>query len=258
MLHLRFWALLVLLLLTHTASRPARRPTLYLIGDSTVRNGAGKGADRMWGWGSFLAEHFDTTRIRISNQAIGGRSSRTFLTEGRWGNILHTLQPGDYVLMQFGHNDGGPVNDTLRARGTLKGIGPETEDIRNLLTQQAETVHTYGWYMRRYVADTKARGATPIVCSLVPRNVWQGGRVQRNAADYAGWAAAVAKSENAYFIDLNERVARQYDALGDEQQLKATYFVQDHTNEAGARLNAATVVQGIRDLKKCPLRKYLR
>ena len=63
-------------------------PTLYIIGDSTVKNGSGKGSDQLWGWGSVIQEHFDTTRINIQNHAIGGRSSRTFLTEGRWDKIL--------------------------------------------------------------------------------------------------------------------------------------------------------------------------
>ena len=68
------------------------KPTLYIIGDSTVKNGSGKGADLLWGWGSVISEHFDTTQIHIENHAIGGRSSRTFLTEGRWEKILANLK----------------------------------------------------------------------------------------------------------------------------------------------------------------------
>src|SRR4051794_13793202 len=97
------------------------KPVLYIIGDSTVKNGSGTGADKLWGWGSFLAEYFDTTRIDVQNHAIGGRSSRTFITDGRWDKILGTLKAGDFVIMQFGHNDGSPLDDTARARGTIKG-----------------------------------------------------------------------------------------------------------------------------------------
>ncbi|MBC6988204.1 rhamnogalacturonan acetylesterase [Hymenobacter sp. BT491] len=256
----RFLFLLLTLGLLVAASKPASRPTLYLIGDSTVRNGSGKGADRMWGWGSFLAEHFDTTRIAVRNHAIGGRSSRTFLTEGRWDKILSQLKPGDFVMMQFGHNDNGPLADTARARGTLKGIGEESEEIYNPITKKQEVVHTYGWYMRKYVKEAKAKGATPIVLSLVPRNQWQNGKIIRGTGSYGTWAADVAKAENAYFIDLNEIVAKKYDALGDETKLKATYFVEDHThtNEAGAKLNAESVIEGLRGLKKCPLNKYVK
>src|SRR5689334_8902546 len=67
------------------------RPTLYIIGDSTVRNGDGTGKNGQWGWGSYLANYFDTTKIKVENDAIGGRSSRTFITEGRWDKILAQL-----------------------------------------------------------------------------------------------------------------------------------------------------------------------
>src|SRR5690242_20304706 len=107
------------------------RPTLYIIGDSTVKNGKGKGDGGLWGWGNFLAEGFDTSKIAVRNFALGGRSSRTFITEGHWDDVLSQLKKGDYVIMQFGHNDGGPLDDTARARGTIKGTGEETRDIYN-------------------------------------------------------------------------------------------------------------------------------
>src|SRR6266542_4762067 len=83
-----------------------QRPVLYIIGDSTVRNGDGRGGNSQWGWGSFLADYFDTTKVIVENDAIGGRSSRTFITEGRWDRIRVKLKKGDFVIMQFGHNDG--------------------------------------------------------------------------------------------------------------------------------------------------------
>src|SRR5436189_3144027 len=102
-------------------------PTLYIIGDSTVHNtGAG-----LVGWGDCIGEFFDTSKINIENRAIAGRSSRTFMTEGRWDKIMETLKPGDFVLMQFGHNDASPVNDNSRARRSLKGTGEDTEEIDN-------------------------------------------------------------------------------------------------------------------------------
>jgi rhamnogalacturonan acetylesterase len=242
-----------------------QRPTLYLIGDSTVKNSNDKGDGGMWGWGHFIESYFDTTRIQIENHAIGGRSSRTFLTEGRWDKIKAALKPGDFVMMQFGHNDASPVNDTLRARGTIKGTGDETQEIDNLITKKHEVVHSYGWYIRKYVTETKAKGATPIVLSLVPRNAWKEGKVVRGTDDYGKWAAEVAKAESggkngAYFIDLNELVARKYDVVGDSTLLQATYFVKDHThtNAAGAKVNAASVIEGLKQLKSCPLNKYVR
>ncbi|MFC0181297.1 SGNH/GDSL hydrolase family protein [Pseudarcicella hirudinis] len=146
----RFFLFLILCIgVTASAFLTKPKPVMYIIGDSTVRNGTGKGGDGLWGWGSIIQDYFDTTRIHIENHAIGGRSSRTFLTEGRWEKILANLKEGDYVLMQFGHNDGGAINDTSRARGSIKGVGEEMVEIDNLLTKKHETVHSYGWYMKK-------------------------------------------------------------------------------------------------------------
>ena len=168
------------------------------------------------------------------------------------------LKPGDFVLMQFGHNDGGAVNDASRARGSLRGTGDETEEIDNLLTKKHEVVHTYGWYMKKFVTDTKAKGATPIVLSQVPRNIWKDGKVERVVSTYGGWAAEVASSEHVSFIDLNDISAKQFEALGPEK-VKELYFLEDHTHTtpAGALLNAASVVEGLRALKKSPLAAFL-
>ena len=121
------------------------KPTLYIIGDSTVRNGSGKGTDSLFGWGSVIAPHFDTNRLDIQNHAIGGRSSRTFLTDGRWEKILTNLHEGDFVIMQFGHNDAGALDDTSRARGTIRGISDSSKEIYNPIRKVKETVYTYGW-----------------------------------------------------------------------------------------------------------------
>jgi len=153
---------LVILILFFGVSfqKPQHKPVLYMIGDSTVQNGSGKGSDSLWGWGSFIGLYINSDKIDIRNHAKGGRSSRTFLTEGRWDSIMKTLKKGDYVLMQFGHNDGGELADTLRARGSIKGIGEETKEIYNPIRKINETVYTYGHYMRKYVDDTKAKGKT--------------------------------------------------------------------------------------------------
>ena len=108
-----------------TSSERANPPTLFIIGDSTVKNGT-KG---QMGWGERVAEFFDTNRIHVANHAIGGRSSRTFLTEGRWERVLAQLKPGDFVIIQFGHNDGGAPDDRQRPRGSLRGTGEETREI---------------------------------------------------------------------------------------------------------------------------------
>ena len=129
-------------------------PTLFLIGDSTVRTGRlGNGENGQWGWGAPIADFFDQTRINVENRAMGGTSSRTYRTLGLWDEVLADIKPGDFVIMQFGHNDGGALNDDRRARGTIKGAGDETEEIDNLLTGKHEVVHTYGWYIKKYITD---------------------------------------------------------------------------------------------------------
>lgn len=233
-------------------------PSLILIGDSTVRNGRddgqGLGAAGQWGWGNPLAALFDPAKINVVNRAIGGLSSRTYLTGGHWERTLAYLKAGDVVLIQFGHNDSTAINDNSRARGTIKGVGEESQEIDNLLTGQHETVHSYGWYLRLYVAAIRARGATAIICSPIPRKSWDAsGKINRNRADYGGWAEQVARQQQVGFIDLNEQVARQYDALGRDAVMQlfpqTTPDEHTHTNLAGAELNARTVVAGLKALR---------
>ncbi len=232
-------------------------PTLFLIGDSTVRNGRGTGANHQWGWGDFLGKYFDADKINVVNRAIGGTSSRSYLTGGQWQCVLNMIKPGDFVMMQFGHNDPGPLNDRTRARGTIPGVGDESQAITNLLTGQPEIVHSYGWYLRKYIADARAKGATAIVCSQIPRKIWKDGKIVRSQDSYAGWAEQVARAENAPFIDLNELIAERYDALGPEKVNPLFGDPHTHTTAAGAELNAQCVIAGLKALTNDPLAPYL-
>ena len=233
------------------------RPVIYIIGDSTVRNGSGNGANKQWGWGSFINEYFDTTKIGVRNEAIGGRSSRTFLTEGRWDKIMKDLKKGDYVFMQFGHNDSGPLDDTSRARGSIRGIGDESKDIFNPITKKPETVYTYGWYLRKYIREAKAKGAIPVVCSPVPRNDWKEGKVLRSAESYGKWAREVAAAEGVNFIDLNNLVAVRYEAMGADSVKPFFPIDHTHTNIDGAKLNAAILMEALKGSPSLKLNKYL-
>lgn len=230
---------------------PDRLPRLYLIGDSTVR----VGTSGQRGWGEEFGPFFDQTRLEVVNRAIGGRSSRTFQTEGRWDLVLADLQPGDFVIMQFGHNDGGLINDDSRARGSLRGIGEETEEIDNLMTGQPEVVRTYGWYMRKYIRDTLEKGATPIVCSPVARKLWEDGRIVRDR--YGPWARQSAEAAGALFLDLNEIIALRYEALGPEAVEKFFADERTHTTVEGARFNAESVILGLKAFPSNPLEPYL-
>ena len=234
----------------------ASLPSLFLLGDSTVRNGHGDGANGQWGWGEPVVALFETAKINVVNRAVGGLSSRTYLTQGDWGRVLEMLKPGDFVMMQFGHNDSGPLDDAARARGTIKGTGEETREIDNPITKQHELVHTYGWYLRKFIADARAKGATPIVCSPIPRKIWKDGRIVRDP--YAGWAKEVAQAEGAAFVDLNEIIARRYEEMGPEKVEAMFADPHTHTSRAGAELNAESVVAGLKGLAEDPLAAYLR
>ena len=175
-------------------AEPLRRPerpygdvgSVYAIGDSTAQN-----ADHR-GWADPFAAYFDPAKMKVINSARAGRSSRTFFTEGLWERVRSDLKPGDFVLIQFGHNDGGPPDED-RARGSLPGVGEESKEF-SLPNGKQEVVHTFGWYLRKFIEDTKAKGATPIVLSLTVRNIWTNGRVERGSGSFGKWSAEVAKA----------------------------------------------------------------
>lgn len=225
-------------------------PTLFLVGDSTVKVGT---AGQM-GWGEVVGDYFDPARINVVNYARGGRSSRTFRTEGLWARVVAAMRPGDYVLIQFGHNDGGELFETTRPRGSLAGTGDETRAGTVSLTRTFEVVRTFGWYLRQYVSDARARGATPIICSLVPRGRWTEGRITREP--YAAWAREVAQQTNTPLLDLNEIIARKYEAMGPEPVAALFADAGTHTTPEGAALSASTVVSGLKNMGS-PLTKFL-
>jgi rhamnogalacturonan acetylesterase len=238
-------------------ARPANPdlPTLFLVGDSTVKCGT----PGQRGWGEELGKYFDPQAVNVVNVAIGGRSSRTFITEGRWAATLSMLKPGDFVIIQFGHNDGGPLNDDSRARGSIRGVGGETEEIDNLLTKQHETVRTYGAYLRQYLADARAKGATPYLCTQVPRKMWEAGeaRIGRPSDGTVVWARQVAEAEEATLLDLHEAVAASYDALGREAVEPFFADERTHTTAAGADHTARIVVGLLTELPYSTWREWL-
>ncbi|MCC7491642.1 MAG: hypothetical protein IT204_04820 [Fimbriimonadaceae bacterium] len=237
------------------AAPPAALPTIYLVGDSTVSNStAGQ-----QGWGRPFAEHWDPAQVQVVNRARGGRSSRTFLREGLWDQLRALLRPGDWVLLQFGHNDGGGLSDPRR-RASLKGNGDETAEVTDPATGEVEVVHTYGWYLRRYVAEAQAAGAAVLVLSPVPRNLWVDGRVARNTPDYGLWSREAAAAAGARWLDLNDLVAQRYEAMG-QHRVAAEYFGptdHTHTTPAGAAVTAAVLAAAMRELPDCPLAGWLR
>ena len=232
-------------------------PILFIVGDSTVHN-PGRGER---GWGDIIGKNFDTNKIRVENHALGGRSSRTFITQGYWDNILAAAKAGDFVLIQMGHNDGGPLDDTNRARGSIRSLGEESKDIYNPIMKKRETVHTYGWYLRKYVADARAKGMMPVLCTPIPhcpKETVKAGDVEKST--YVEMSVAVAKSENVPLVNINKLTMSHYAGMA-PQEIKEKYFTPadgTHTSPAGAELNVQSVLEGLRQLKDCPLASFLK
>lgn len=251
-----YWRLpfMLVVVLTSLAFTFSQRPALYIIGDSTVRNTN----DSFMGWGTAIQSLFDTTRIDVRNQAMAGRSTRTFAKEGRWSAVSSQLKPGDYVMMQFGHNEGSKP-DTTRGgyRGVLRGIGEETKELI-WPDGTPETVHTYGWYIRQFIRDTKSKGATPIVLSMIPRNSWKEGMIVRADQDFGLWASQVAEQEGAYFIDLNKITADRYQKMGPDKVRQLFPTDHTHTNSKGALINAESVMKGLKKQKQIGLHSFLK
>jgi len=232
---------------------------ILIAGDSTAAN---SGAQDVQGWGASFPSCFDSARVEVFNRARGGRSSRTFMTEGLWDRLLAELREGDLVLIQFGHNDAGAINAEppgssrpLRARASLPGLGEETEVIDNVLTGKHELVHTYGWYLRKMVVDVRARGAVPILISPTIRNRWdEEGQVECGGR-YRDWTQAVAAAvgnesrEPVPFIDLSRILADDYQARG--PKAVARFFNRDnlHTNEVGAANTAELLAAALKELE---------
>jgi rhamnogalacturonan acetylesterase len=245
---------------TATAATPDEKinpqlTTLWAIGDSTVKIGS----VGQRGWADELAPFVDSAKLNVINRAVPGRSSRTFLTQGNWEDVIKSLKAGDIVIIQFGHNDSSPVNEappvtpSTRARGTIPGNGEETQEVDNILTGMHEVVHTYGWYLRHFITTAKAKGAVAIVCSPIPKNSWStDGKIKR-ATTYALWARQASEQEQAFFINLNEIIARDYEKLG--KAAVDTFFADKvtHTTLEGAKFNARAVISGLNGLDKNPL-----
>lgn len=226
--------------------------TVWLIGDSTVHNGT-KG---LLGWGTPLAGMFDPKKVKVENRALPGRSSRSYLEEGNWAKVLKLAKSGDFVIMQFGHNDEGDA-ESGDSQPSLKGNGAQTRKSKLRDSAVTHEIHTYGWYLRNYIEAAKAAKLNTVVCSPVPRNVWKDGRVVRADGNFAKWAGDAAKEGGVWFVDLNRAIADHYDAMGQEKVRAYFPFDSTHTNPAGAKLNALCVIDGLKAVN-CPLGFWAR
>lgn len=237
------------------------RPALFLIGDSIIRNGYNDngGTNGQWGWGHMVKFHFDTSRIHVVNDAMGGTSSESYMTSpGLWGLVKPLIRPGDFVMIGFGHNDSYGA-----APGNDDELHPKREipprDGSEPLPPTGELVHSFGWYLREYVRQIRALGATPILMSLIPRNAWtDAGEIRRSENSYALWTRQAAEQADAHFIPLNRLVCDRFDALG-QTHVTENLFPEGeyvHPNWTGAVMIADIVMGALKELAT-PLNTYM-
>jgi rhamnogalacturonan acetylesterase len=232
-------------------------PTLFICGDSTAANGN----PRQRGWGALLIDYFDTSKINLVNYSQGGINFPNYYAS-RWPQVIAALKPGDFIVVELGHNGGhlpGTGDETGRAAGPGGG-----------------DVHTFGWYIRTFIRDARAKGATTIVSTTTTRYLWtnpnavfngENGSLIRKKDNYSpaddrvergmgnvlpdgrrsllAWAGQVAKEEKSPFVDHSSITADLYEKRGREEAGKY-HSDRTHTNTEGAAVNAETFIAGIK------------
>lgn len=190
----RCFAYIVAPLLLIAALLTDEEPRVFLIGDSTMADKPLVGNPER-GWGQLFPLFF-TEKIAIENHARNGRSTKSFLAEGRWELVLQRLQGGDYVLIQFGHND-------AKKEDTTRYAAPHTDYKANL---------------RRFVTEARSKNATPILITPVCRRRFDvEGRFYDVHGDYPRVVREVGEELNVPVIDLNKRSFELFSRLGVEE-----------------------------------------
>lgn len=221
-----------------------KKPTVFLTGDSTVKNND-TDSNGMWGWGAVAYEVFDPEKCTVINAAKAGRSTRTFLEEGRWDEVYNSIELGDFVLIQFGHNDIGPI-DSQKERGTIASAADTCHVYQLQSNGQYRVIYSFGWYLKKFIGDVRERGGIPILVSLTPRNEWSSGKIERRNDSYGRWYRQVAEETGCEFLDLHNISADRLDRMGKKKAAKM--FNNDHTHSslAGARHTARCIARGLK------------
>lgn len=210
--------------------------TIFMIGDSTMADKKLTGGNPERGWGMVLPCYF-TEEIRIDNHAVNGRSSKSFIDEGRWDKVISRVKPGDYVFIQFGHNDEKPKPD-----------------------RHTEPGSTFDDNLRRFVNETRAKGGIPVLFnSIVRRNFDASGTLVDTHGAYRESPRNVARELGATFIDMNRITHELVQELGPEESKKLFMWVapntvlvmpkgkedNTHLNPYGAKVIAGLAVDAI-------------
>tara|TARA_R110002050_G_scaffold114468_4_gene229936 strand:+ start:1046 stop:1789 length:744 start_codon:yes stop_codon:yes gene_type:complete len=187
------WSILILVLILEACTGVQKPIDVYMVGDSTMSNKKAEVYPET-GWGQVFDEFFDE-QVTVHNHAVNGRSTKSFITEGRWQTVLDSLKQGDYVFIQFGHND---QKDQDSARYT-------------------DPYGTYSQNLEKYVRESRDKGATPILLtSIVRRKFDENGQLLDTHGDYPLAMRAVAKELDVGLIDLQKLTADLVQSMGDE------------------------------------------
>ena len=227
----------------------AQKPTIYGIGDSTMANKVKPEENPERGWGMLFPQFLDDN-IKFDNRAVNGRSTKSFITEKRWDEVYKLLKKGDYVFIQFGHND-------AKDKDSLRYTNPHTAYRHNLI---------------KFVTETREKGATPILFSSVARrNFNEAGVLIPTHGDYTLEARLVAQEYNVPFIDMeyfSELLEQSYGPEKSKQlhlHYKAgeiPYYKEDKADDTHYCEKGATEIAKIvaRELKKTKLDivKYIK
>ncbi|KAJ7170040.1 rhamnogalacturonan acetylesterase [Mycena filopes] len=212
--------------------------TLYLAGDSTMaKGGGGSGTD---GWAQYVGQYLT---IPIVNMAIAGRSARSYTDEGRFTTLINTVKAGDFVVIEFGHNDGlsGTVdNGREDAFGDVYGTTATVTETNG----STVVIHTFTFYMQNAILALKAKGATVIVSSQTPDNIWTGSSIGAGPR-FVLYAQEVAATNGVTYVDHYDYVAQAYDKIG--QTAVTAWYPIDHTHTlpAGAQVVAQAFIRGL-------------
>ncbi|KAG7452303.1 rhamnogalacturonan acetylesterase [Guyanagaster necrorhizus] len=212
--------------------------TVYMAGDSTMaEGGGGSGTD---GWGQYLGQYLS---VAVVNKAIAGRSARSYTDEGRFDTFIDTVSSGDYIVIEFGHNDGlsGAVDN---GREDAYGDGYNTTATVTTSDGESLVIHTFPYYIQNAVSSLQARGAIPIVSSQTPDNDWDNG-VITDPPRFVAYAETAATRTGATYINHYTYVAQAYEALG--ETVVDEYYPLDHTHTSveGANVVAEAFVRGL-------------
>ncbi|WP_233165769.1 rhamnogalacturonan acetylesterase [Pedobacter sp. ASV12] len=228
-----------------TITAQKAKPVLYIIGDSTAANKQPKAFPET-GWGMEIGS-FLTDGITVDNRAVNGRSTKSFINENKWQAVVDKLQPGDFVLIEFGHND-------------------EKTDKPEVGTTLAE----YKINLIKFVQETQAKKANPILLTPIMRRSFKNGVFKDTHLGYPDVVRKLADSLHLPLIDMQRKTEKLIVGLGDEPSKKLFNYVEPghvnypegkkddtHLSPEGAKIIAGLVVEGIRETHT-DLIKYLK